>query len=116
MSVVEFDTATVPESERLARWSSSVCAQLGSLDVLPRGGRTVFGKIVAASIGVSRVSRLASGPHRFIRAQRHIESATETDLHAALIRRGRSVAVQGGREVVLGAGDIVVLDGGARSR
>ncbi|MBN9794390.1 AraC family transcriptional regulator [Pseudonocardia sp. TMWB2A] len=113
MTVLEFDTATVPEGERLARWSSSVHAQLGTLDVLPRAGRTVSGRISGTRLGAGRVSRLAAGPHRFVRAQRHIDPSAEAGLHAALIRQGRSVAVQGGREVVLGAGDVVVLDGGS---
>lgn len=110
MALVQIDTASVAEADRLDFWRSTVCDQFVALDVCPANGSTVDGQVSAISVGGTHVRRIASGPHRFVRTPQQVRAADEDYLQIALARRGRTLVVQDGRETTIGPGEFVLYD------
>ena len=110
MATTTLDTASVAAEDRLDFWCSTVCDQFVALDVQPAPEVSLWGRVIAGSVGQARLRRIGASAHRFVRTPGLIRAADEDYYQLALARRGHTVVVQDGRETTIGPGEFVLYD------
>ena len=105
-----YSTADVSGARRLDYWAESVCKRL-----IPAAGgfgqaSDFHGSLTGHSLGGLTVCRMSSQPHTFDRTAHHVRVAPEEDIVAVLMQEGTALLQQGGREVQVRPGDIVLYD------
>lgn len=110
MAVTTIDASSVTPRERVDFWCSTVCDQFVTLDVRPRDGERMHGYVEATAVGDVQVRAIGASGHRFERTSTLIRRSDEDYYHVALVREGRSMFAQDGREAVVGPGDVVLYD------
>jgi AraC-like DNA-binding protein len=105
-----YSTADVSGARRLDYWAESVCKRL-----IPAAGkfspqRDFQGSLTGHTLGNLTLCRMSSQPHTFDRTPHHVRVAPEEDFVAVLMQEGTALLQQGGREVQVRPGDIVLYD------
>jgi AraC-like DNA-binding protein len=80
------------------------------LDVRPAAGPELHGRVIAVSLGETRLRRIAASAHTFERTAGRVRAADEEYFQIALARRGRTLVIQDGRETTIGPGEFVLYD------
>lgn len=105
-----YSTADVSGARRLDYWAESVCRRL-----IPAAGKfgregDFQGSLMGHTLGNLTLCRMSSQPHTFDRTAHHVRVSPEEDFVAVLMQEGSALLQQGGREVQVRPGDIVLYD------
>ncbi len=105
-----YSTTDVSGARRLDYWAESVCKRL-----IPAAGKfshadNFEGSLTGHTLGSLTVCRMSSQPHTFDRTPHHVRVAPEEDFVAVLMQEGSALLQQGGRDVQVRPGDIVLYD------
>lgn len=109
--VQRFSTAAAPAEARLAYWNALACNIHNNLVIDAEAERPFAAEMVRAELGELVLMSAHSAPAKVSRSSdphRNARGLGMFDLHFQL--SGRSLNVQGGREVVLEAGDFTLCD------
>lgn len=115
--VVVLRTDDKSTAHRLDYWRHIVGDALVQLDMStePRPGASpgdYWGKMAYADLGIAQFAEVTAAPLRLARTSKLIRRSDPGLYKIEMQTRGASVLVQGGRETVLRAGDVAVVDTG----
>lgn len=107
----EVSTASVPPADRAGHWESAVRRRLAPVDVTPRPGPADFrGTLTTGDAGSLRLLSMRAAPLRLSRTARLVSAARDDRLVLLLQEEGTAAVRQDGREAVVGAGQLALLD------
>ncbi|GAB2859741.1 helix-turn-helix domain-containing protein [Actinocorallia aurea] len=103
------DTAGVPDTEKLAFWSSAVGRALAPMAVTPHRDRPFAGTITAGQYGYLKVATMTADPSRARRTARLIDRSPHDEVVVGVQREGTAELAQNGRSAALAPGDLVLF-------
>ncbi|WP_431969320.1 cupin domain-containing protein, partial [Actinacidiphila sp. bgisy160] len=105
-----FCTAIQPPTERAEYWRDAVRRAFTRLEIHSEGAAELHGAIRRACMAGVQVGSLEASPQQLARTAPLIAADGDTSLLVSLQHTGDSIAVQDGRETLVAAGQLVILD------
>jgi AraC-like DNA-binding protein len=107
---VTIDTGSVASRDRFDFWSAAQSRLFFPLEVVAPAGRPFTGRADSFDLGPVRVRRVAAEGHGVRRTRRAIAANDPEQVELTLLLSGSQELAQGGRDTVLGPGDLVCMD------
>jgi AraC-like DNA-binding protein len=105
-----YSTHEVSAGRRCEYWVDTVCRHLIPASAEFEHPAAFEGALSGRTLGSLMVSHMRSGTHTFRRSESIIRQRPHEDFVALLIQAGSATMAQGGREVSLAPGDVVLCD------
>ncbi|MGV9541489.1 AraC-like ligand-binding domain-containing protein [Nocardia beijingensis] len=103
-------TDCVAPADRLEHWRELVSQAFVPLAASATDATGFTGRLQVSALGSTIVSRVNAGPHTVRRSKSLIAHSERGYYKLGLQLRGEAILVQGGREAVLGPGDLALYD------
>ena len=105
-----FSTADVHPRDRFDYWYDAACREITIHDSVPENRLAFEAELQTGSLSEIRLLTVKSSPTQVAHTTRHIGRATDDKLLVCRQLSGQVVFEQNGREVMLEAGDVTLLD------
>jgi AraC-like DNA-binding protein len=105
-----WSSSEIPERDRLAYWVDAVCSTLVPQRCEPRRDKSFFGEIGYDEIGPARLVTLHTIDQRVSRLPNQVGGDPVEYFHVNVMRSGRGLTSQDGREAELAPGGLVLSD------
>jgi AraC family transcriptional activator of tynA and feaB len=105
-----WSSSDIPPRDRLAFWVEEVCRKFAHAQCEPERDERFFGEISWDRLGDVQVASVRTTVQRFRRTPLDLTRDPAECLYICVLRSGRTLVSQDGREVELGAGDFVLSD------
>jgi AraC-like DNA-binding protein len=104
-------TLDIPAAERFDFWTAALAQTFVPLKVTRPGDDPDFrGQLTGFDFGAVRLCEVRAEPHTALRTRRLVSAAPSGCYKLGLMRRGKAVLTQDGREAALSPGDFVLYD------
>jgi AraC-like DNA-binding protein len=104
-----FDTSAIPERDRFEFWQDVICRTYVSVSCTVLEG-DLDAEVAVHPFGVGLLTDVSSSAMGYCRTHDDIRQSPSDELQFCLIENGRLSVEQGGRQAVLGPGDIGLYD------
>src|SRR5258706_4766908 len=108
--MIQFDAATVRESERFAFWHEEICRTFCRAESRPLERKTFDARLIRASLGCLELSDIDCDATRYERQASDVRGAPSDDFLLSVLRAGEGQLGQGGRDANQRPGDVVIYD------